>query len=146
MRIFGSKINHCETTSNVPYIMLGPGQGGWRVRLIFVCRVRGRMVSETFDLEENATFKGKTFPIGWGGEGSVVTIRTWYVRKCCTLTVATAQITSGMKINHQFLFSGSWSSSNDCTCRSYCHSFLPGTLHYLLCGIFFQNKEMLFQA
>ena len=49
--------------------MLGPGQGGGRVRLIFVCRVRGRMVSETFDLEENATFKGKTFPIGWRGGG-----------------------------------------------------------------------------
>ena len=57
--------------------MLGPGQGGGRVRLVFACRVRGRMVSENFDLEENATFKGKTFPIGgWGEEGSVVTTRT----------------------------------------------------------------------
>ena len=64
MRTFGSKINHCETTSNVPYIMLGPGQGGGRVRLIL-----------DFVLEENATFKGKTFPIG-RGEGSVVTTRT----------------------------------------------------------------------
>ena len=36
--------------------MLGPGQGGGRVRLIL-----------DFVLEENATFKGKTFPIGWGG-------------------------------------------------------------------------------